>query len=148
MVDITCDKIDLDRLLAEVESPESGGVVVFIGRVRNHAQGREVIRMEYEGYEPMARRVLQQLENEVRERWPVEKIAMVHRLGMLEIGEASVVIAVACAHRAQAFEACRYAIDRLKETLPVWKKEFGPDGASWVEGVMPNVHQSEEETNR
>ncbi len=147
MIDITRSPIDLDRILAEVDAPESGGVVVFIGRVRNHAQGRPVIRMEYEGYEPMARRVLQDLENDVRSRWPVEKMAIVHRLGTLEIGDASVVIAVACAHRAQAFEACRYTIDRLKQTLPVWKKEFGPDGASWVEGVMPDVHNAEEDTN-
>ncbi len=142
MIEITREKIDIERVLAAVDAPESGGVVTFIGRVRNHAAGRQVLRMEYEGYETMAQRKLEELAREVEKRWPVQRLAMVHRLGLLEIGEASVVIAVACAHRAQAFEACRFAIDQLKQTLPIWKKEFGPDGEVWVEGVMPKVEKS------
>lgn len=144
MVEITRDKIDINQILAAVEEPSAGGVALFIGRVRNHADGRAVLRMEYEGYAEMARKELEKIEAKVREKWPVLSMAMVHRLGMLDIGEASVVIAVACAHRAPAFQACKFAIDRLKQTIPVWKKEYGPDGTTWVEGVVPAINNEEE----
>ncbi len=137
MVEITREPIDVAALLEQTEDPTTGGVCFFIGKVRNHADGRSVVRMEYEGYAEMALREMERIEKQVREKWPIADIAMVHRLGLLEIGEASVVIVVASAHRADAFEACRYAIDTLKKTVPIWKKEFGQDGATWVDGVMP-----------
>lgn len=138
MVQIVREKIDIGELLNAVEDHSTGGLVLFLGRVRDHADDRRVIRMEYEGYETMARAELEKIETQVRARWPVRQVAIVHRLGKLELGEVSVAIAVACAHRAQAFEACRYAIDTLKKTIPVWKKEYGPDGAVWVEGQIPD----------
>ena len=100
--------------------------------------------MEYEGYELMARQVLEKLEADIRQRWPVLEMALVHRLGLLDLGEASVVIAIACAHRAEAFAASRYAIDTLKKTIPIWKKEHGVDGTNWVDGVIPEMNISEE----
>lgn len=148
MVEITRQPIDCEQVLAQVADPAGGGVVVFIGRVRNHADGKAVLRMEYEGYAEMARREMAKIEQTVREKWPVLSMTMVHRLGMLEIGEASVVIAVTCAHREQAFAACKFAIDKLKTTVPIWKKEYGPDGASWVDGVVPAVNNNEEEIDR
>jgi len=141
VVEITRQPIDVTALLSGAENPAAGGVCMFIGTVRNHADGRSVTKMEYEGYAEMAVREMERIEKQVRERWPVEEMAIVHRLGMLEIGEASVVIVVACAHRSDAFEACRYAIDTLKKTVPIWKKEFDQDGAAWVEGVMPEPNR-------
>lgn len=142
MIEITREKIDLDAVLAAVEDHATGGLVLFIGRVRNHADGRHVIKMAYEGYDAMAKSELQKIAERVRQKWPVRKLAIIHRLGMLDLGEASVVIAVACAHRAQAFEACRFAIDTLKKRIPVWKKEYGADGQWWVEGTKPEIQKS------
>ena len=144
MIEVTREVIDIDRVLGAVDDETAGGVVVFIGRVRNHANGKQVQRLEYEGYEAMIVRELEKIRETASARWPVKRMAIVHRLGSLEIGEASVVIAVSCAHRAQAFEACRFAIDTLKKRVPIWKKEFGPDGATWVEGIMPEVQTDEE----
>ncbi|MFQ5631042.1 MAG: molybdenum cofactor biosynthesis protein MoaE [bacterium] len=137
MIDVVREKIDIAKILQAVEDDSTGGVVFFVGRVRDHAGDHQVVRMEYEGYEKMAKAGLQKIADAVKHQWPVKKLAIVHRLGMLELGEASVVIAVACAHRSQAFAACQFAIDTLKKTIPIWKKEYGPDGASWVEGVVP-----------
>ena len=139
MVDITHEKIDVDTVLRSVEDDRTGGVVFFIGRVRNHSDGHEVIRMAYEGYDALAKTELGKIEAEVRAKWPVRQMTIIHRLGMLELGEASVLIAVACDHRVQAFEACQYTIDTLKKRIPVWKKEYGPDGESWVEGCLPEI---------
>ncbi len=113
----------------------AGAVLTFEGVVRDNAQGHLVNFLEYYGYEEMARRTLQQVSDEVKARWDLP-CALVHRLGRLEIGEASVVIAVASPHRAQAFEACRYAIDRIKEIVPIWKKETARDGSWWVEDPL------------
>lgn len=144
MVEIVREKIDFDKILQIVEDHGTGGAVIFVGRVRNHSDGRQVVRMEYEGYEKMAIVELRKIAESAKKRWPVKKLAIVHRLGMLELGEASVVIAVACAHRPQAFEACRFVIDMLKKTIPIWKKEFSPDGANWVDGVIPaQIHEEE-----
>ncbi len=116
-----------------VASPAAGGVVIFSGVVRNETGGRRVKFLEYEAHGPMAEAKMREIGQAVRARWPgVTAVAMVHRVGRLEIGEASIMIAVSAAHRAQAFEACRYAIDRLKETVPVWKKEYFEDGEVWV----------------
>ena len=142
MIEITREKIDLEAVLRSVDDQSTGGVVLFVGRVRNHANGRAVTKMQYEGYDEMAKSELEKIAHSMQKKWPVAKCAIVHRLGMLELGEASVVIAVACAHRAQAFEACRFAIDTLKKTIPVWKKEFGTDGEWWVEGLKPETDLS------
>lgn len=139
MIEIVREKIEVEKILQAVEDNSTGGVVVFIGRVRDHANGRQVVAMQYEGYEKMAKAELQKIAAAVESQWPVKKLAIVHRLGMLELGEASVVVAIACAHRSQAFKACQFAIDTLKQSIPVWKKEFSPDSASWVEGVIPHT---------
>jgi len=137
MLEVVREKIDVDKILQAVNDYGTGGMVIFVGRVRDHANGHPVVRMEYEGYEKMAKAELRKIATAMESRWPVKKIAIVHRLGMLELGEASVVIAVACAHREQAFAACQFAIDTLKKTIPIWKKEYSADGASWVDGVVP-----------
>jgi molybdopterin synthase catalytic subunit len=131
---VTEQPLDADAVVAEVAGPAEGAVVVFIGTVRDNSRGgKPVSYLEYEAYAPMAERAMARIGHECRARFEVHGVAMHHRVGRLQLGEASVVIAVAAPHRGPAFEACRYAIDRLKETVPVWKKEVGPDGAYWVE---------------
>lgn len=130
---LTVEPLSEAEVTAAVAHPEAGGIVVFSGVVRNETGGRRVKFLEYETHQPMAEAKLREIGAAVRARWPgVKAVAIVHRVGRLEIGEASVVIAVAAAHRAPAFEACRYAIDRLKETVPIWKKEHFEDGEVWV----------------
>jgi molybdopterin synthase catalytic subunit len=138
-IQIIRSPIQVEPLVNELRQPEDGAVVVFDGIVRNHSQGRETLYLEYEGYEPMALKKMQEIEAGARSRWPVNRIGIVHRLGRLEIGEASVVIVVTSAHRKAAFEACQYVIDTLKKTVPIWKKEFFADGEVWVEGEVPSV---------
>ena len=139
MVKLVTEPISVDEVLSHVEDHATGGVVLFLGRVRDHAQGRQVREMEYEAYAEMALKKMREIEEQARKRWPVKQMALVHRTGRLQLGEVSVAIAVACAHRGDAFEACRFAIDTLKETVPIWKKEFFADGEAWVEGVVPKV---------
>lgn len=115
-------------------SPADGGLCVFVGVVRNENGGRAVLHLEYEAFEEMALPLMRDIAEETRRRWPVTSVRMVHRLGRLEIGEASVAVAVASPHRAEAFAACRHAIDALKATVPIWKKEFYADGAVWLDG--------------
>jgi MoaE-MoaD fusion protein len=115
-----------------VESPAAGAVVLFVGTVRDHARGRQVLRLEYEAYAPAAEKMLARIGDEIAGRWNVERVAIAHRIGLLEIGEASVVIGVSSAHRAEAFDACRHAIERIKEIVPIWKKEFYDGGESWI----------------
>jgi molybdopterin synthase catalytic subunit len=124
----------IEPMVSELRQPEDGAVVVFDGIVRNHTKGRKTLYLEYEGYEPMALKKMREIEEAARQRWPVNRIGIVHRLGRLEIGEASIVIVVTSAHRKAAFEACQYIIDTLKKTVPIWKKEFFADGEVWVEG--------------
>jgi len=115
-----------------VMSPESGGIDIFIGTVRNATKGKNVVRLEFEAYEPMAIAEMQKIANQAFENWPVQKILIHHRTGTLDIGEIPVIIAVSAAHRAAAFDACRYIIDTLKQTVPIWKKEAFEDGEVWV----------------
>jgi molybdopterin synthase catalytic subunit len=125
--------LSADAVAAEVDDPGAGGVVIFSGVVRNETGGRAVKFLEYEAHAPMAEAKLAEIGAALRARWPgVKRVAMLHRVGRLEIGEASVLIGVSAAHRAEAFEACRYAIDTLKRTVPVWKKEHFVDGEVWV----------------
>ncbi len=138
MIEITHEKIDLDSILAKTDNPAAGGVALFIGRLRNHANGKKVEKMEYHGYEKMMQSELEKIAAEARAEWPVRELAIVHRLGMQYVGDTSVVIAVSCDHRAEAFEACRFIIDTLKKKVPVWKKEYRSDGAEWVNGKIPD----------
>ncbi|HEX9844578.1 MAG TPA: molybdenum cofactor biosynthesis protein MoaE [bacterium] len=128
--------IDVNALVAQVARPGAGGIATFLGVVRDHSLGRKVLYLFYEAYPPMAIKEMEQLEAEVRERWEIEAIAIVHRVGRLEIGEASVGIAVSAPHRREAIEACHYAIDRLKQTVPVWKKEYWEGGEVWIENAQ------------
>ena len=123
----------MDPLLAEVAGPSRGGVVTFTGAVRDHARGESIDHLEYEAYVPMAEREMKRIAAEAEKRWPGTRLSMVHRIGRLESGDAAVMVAAASAHRAEAFEACRYAIDTLKQTVPIWKKEFATSGIYWVE---------------
>ena len=125
--------LSLDALVAEVSGPEMGGVVTFTGIVRNQARGAEIDHLEYEAYAPMAEKEMRKLRDAALARWPQVKLALAHRVGRLAIGEIAVAIAAAAPHRAEAFEACRFAIDTLKKTVPIWKKEFATSGAYWVE---------------
>ena len=113
-------------------SPECGGIDVFIGTVRDATKGKPVTKLEFEAYESMALNEMKKIAADVLQKWPVQKILIHHRTGTLAIGEVPVVIAVAAAHRAAAFDACRYTIDTLKETVPIWKKEIFEDGEIWV----------------
>jgi molybdopterin synthase catalytic subunit len=136
---ITEDPIDLDNLVEKIALPTTGAVVVFTGIVRGiteHKEARTTISLEYEAYSPMAENKLQQVADEIRQKWPaVEGIAIVQRIGRLETGTTTTAIACAAGHRdTGAFDAARYGIDRLKEIVPVWKKEIGPNGEEWVEG--------------
>ena len=139
MVEIVHSKIDIDAVIKSVEDPSAGGIDVFIGTTRNHSNGKTVLHLEYEAYQPMATKMLHRIADETKAKWNVKKISIVHRIGRLEIGEASVVIAVSTAHRAEAFEACRYAIDALKKTVPIWKKEFFEDGEIWVQEQTQHI---------
>jgi molybdopterin synthase catalytic subunit len=133
--EITREPIDKAGLERRLLTGAAGAVVTFDGVVRDSTAGRRVLRLQYEAYEPMAVKELRRVGAEVRERWPeVARLGIVHRFGELEISESSVVIVVTSPHRRVAFEACRYAIDRLKETVPIWKKEVFEGGEEWVEG--------------
>ena len=131
---LTREPIDSRALVEELKRGKDGAVVVFEGIVRNHSRDRATLYLEYESYEPMALEKMREITAEVKRDFPVDRVGIVHRLGRLEIGEASVVIVVTSGHRREAFEACRYTIDRLKRIVPIWKKEFFADGAVWVEG--------------
>lgn len=127
-------RIRVTELTDNLKAPEDGALVVFDGFVRNSFKGHRTLYLEYEAYEAMAYAKIRELGAEIRAKFPVNRVAIVHRLGRLEIGETSVLIAVSAAHRAAAFDACRYAIDTLKRTVPIWKKEYFVDGAVWAEG--------------
>jgi molybdopterin synthase catalytic subunit len=135
LIKIIKQPIDPKEVLAQVGDHGSGGVVLFLGHTRDHSHGEKVVGLEYEAHESLALKQMEKIAAEARQRWPVRAIAIVHRIGHLQVGEISVAIAVACAHRGEAFEACRFVIDTLKKTVPIWKKEFRPDGSFWVEGV-------------
>jgi molybdopterin synthase catalytic subunit len=136
MVEIVTHTINVEQVLANVQDPSAGGIDVFIGTTRNHSKGKSVKYLEYHAYKPMALKMMHRIADEAKAKWDVKKIAIVHRLGKLEIGEASVVIAVSAAHRKEAFEACRYLIEALKKVVPIWKKEFFDDGEVWVDGEL------------
>ena len=134
LVALTRERIVAETIVAAAKSGEDGAVVVFDGIVRNHTRGRRTLYLDYEAYEEMAVRQMSELGVKARERFAVRQVTMVHRLGRLDIGETSVLIVVAAAHRSAAFEACRWLIDTLKQTVPIWKKETFADGAVWAPG--------------
>ena len=131
--EITREQIDIPGLRSRLLAGESGAVVIFDGVARNNTKGRRTLYLEYEGYESMALKTMEQIIAEVRDKWAINSIGIVHRLGRIEICESSVVIVVTSAHRRVAFEACQYAIDRLKKIVPIWKKEYFEDGEVWNE---------------
>lgn len=133
-VRIVHERIAPHSIIPPLEKPEDGAIVIFDGVVRNHSRGRRTRYLEYEAYEPMALRLMEELAVEARRTFAVRNVMLVHRLGHLDIGESSVLIAVFSAHRAPAFEACRWIIDTLKKTVPIYKKEFFEDGAVWADG--------------
>lgn len=138
--EITRDPIDKLALEKRLLTGAAGAVVTFDGTVRNQTKGRPVIKLQYEAYPPMAVKEMRKVGEEMRERWPdIASIGMIHRFGELEVLESSIVIVVTSPHRKIAFEACHYAIDRVKQTVPIWKKEIFADGEAWVEGQQRPV---------
>ena len=135
------ERIDAAALVNHVRKPGDGAVVTFDGCVRNQSHGRPTLYLEYEAYEAMAIAKMREIAAELHTRFPIDCVAIAHRLGRLEIGETSVLIAVSSPHRPAAFEACRFAIDTLKRTVPIWKKEYFEDGAVWADGELPPVPQ-------
>ena len=132
---IVGDALDPNRLAAAVADAADGAVVTFVGVVRNHNAGRRVRYLEYDAYEPLGLRVFERIAAEARDLWPGVRLALHHRIGRLEVGEASVAIAAASPHRADAFAACRYAIERVKQIAPIWKHEYFEGGDVWIEGA-------------
>jgi len=133
-VRITHDRIETTSILEQLKQPPDGAAVVFEGIVRNHSRGRKTLFLQYEAYEEMALKQLEDLAKESRAKFEISNVAIIHRLGHVEIGETSVLIVVASAHRGASFEACRWLIDTLKKTVPIWKKEHFADGAVWADG--------------
>ena len=131
-IKISSEPLNISSCIAWAMSPEAGGIDVFIGAVRNMTKGKQVVRLEFEAYEAMALREMEKIAKDVCAKWPVHNMLIHHRTGVLSIGDIPVVIVVSAAHRAAAFDACRYAIDTLKETVPIWKKEVFEDGEHWV----------------
>jgi MoaE-MoaD fusion protein len=134
--------IDFDELVRFVRAEEDGAIVTFDGFVRNESHGRATEYLEYEAYESMAVAKMQEIAAYLHEKFAIHRVAIVHRVGKLEIGETSVFIAVSAPHRAAAFDACRYAIDTLKKSVPIWKKEYFADGAVWADGELPPAPRS------
>ncbi|HLJ65773.1 MAG TPA: molybdenum cofactor biosynthesis protein MoaE [Chloroflexota bacterium] len=146
MIELRGDRLSVEECLAAVRRPGCGGIALFVGSVRDVSEGKSVRFLEYEAYEPMALEKLHEVVAEARARWPVESMAIQHRVGRLDVGDDAVVVAVSCPHRAEAFAACKYAIDRLKEIVPIWKKEHGDGGAVWVGG--PTLDREDRDTHR
>lgn len=136
MAELTHQPIDTARLTREAARPDCGAIALFLGTTRDHHQGRRVTRLAYEAYEPMALAALARLEREALEQFEISMCRVIHRLGEVRLAEASVAVIVAAAHRGPAFDACRWVMDELKRTVPIWKKEFfDSGGAAWVEGT-------------
>ncbi len=133
MILLTEDPLNPQQAVEAIMTPADGAYVLFVGVVRNHSRGRSVTGLEYQIYRPMAERQMQRLVDEVQSRWGL-RCAILHRYGYIAVGEPSVVVCVSSAHRAEAFDACRWAIDTLKADVPIWKKEFSTDGTYWIEG--------------
>ena len=134
MIRIVEEAIDREEVIESVSSPGAGAVVTFDGTVRDNARGKEVTHLFYEAHPEMAVKEMEKIRSRAGDKWPLEAVSIVHRIGRMEIGESSVFIAVSSPHRKDAFDACRFIIDTLKTTVPIWKKEHYRDGEVWVEG--------------
>ena len=141
MIQVTREPLDPEAITAAARDDASGGVVTFLGTTRNETGGRRVLYLEYEAYEDMAGKMLARIADEVAAKWGIHRASIAHRFGRLEIGEVSLVVAVASPHRVAAFEACQYVVDRIKENVPIWKKEVFEDGGVWV-GLEAGYHAS------
>ncbi len=141
MFEITREPIDPEPLVESVRRDEAGAIALFYGIVRNENLGRSVRYLEYDAYIEMALKKMRQVAEEVRAAYPVTGIGVLHRIGRPEIGETSLLVAVSSPHRREAFAACHFAVDRIKETVPIWKKEVWDDGSEWIEGHMPEVRR-------
>jgi len=130
---ITSELLIAESIITEVNKSGNGGICTFVGTVRDNADGKSVLHLEYDAYAEMAEKKLADVAAEIKNKWGLDDVSIVHRIGKLEIGEAAVVIAVGAPHRKEAFAACQYAIDRIKEYVPIWKKEYFEDGEVWVE---------------
>ena len=143
MARLTRDPLDPAALLAEARRGGDGGLTVFVGVVRDHNEGRAVTEMEYEAYEPMAEREMERIEADLGLRFPEVRLLMRHRIGRLRVGEVAVVVVASAPHREEAFAACRAGIEEIKARVPVWKREWGPDGSVWVDpGESGHNHES------
>ena len=139
MILVTRESLDPEAITATVRKEANGGVVTFLGTTRNDNAGRRVLYLEYEAYEGMAEKMLNSIAEEIRQRWGITDVSIAHRFGRLEIGEISLVVAVASPHRQEAFQACLYTVDRIKQDVPIWKKEVFEDGEVWV-GIEGQEH--------
>lgn len=132
MINITHEPLNSELLTAKVQQNSNGAVITFLGTTRNFTNGRKIIRLEYEAYRPMADNKMEQIVNEIKERWFIENVAIAHRLGHVAVGETSLVVAIASPHRRQCFDACQYAVNRIKQMVPIWKKEIFEGGEIWI----------------
>lgn len=132
MILVTDNPLNTQEIIKSVETPEGGAINVFIGTVRNATKGKEVLKLEFEAYEPMATKELTKIVESAKSQWPLLNVAVHHRTGTMQIGDVPVIIAVSTPHRAAGFEACQFIIDTLKESVPIWKKEYFEDGEVWV----------------
>ncbi len=139
MIVLTTSSLESDPVTASVRRDSNGAVVTFLGATRRTSEGKEVLYLEYEAYEPMARKKLEEIRREVMEKWSLQDVAIAHRFGRLEIEDLSLIVAVASPHRKEAFQACAYIVDRIKESVPIWKKEVFTDGQVWV-GCQSHDH--------
>ncbi len=136
LISITKKPIDVNKLLSDVSDQSSGASVLFTGTVRDHNEQDKVAKLHYEAYQEMAEKILQEIEIQVHKKWKINKFVAIHRTGTLKVGEVSVAVAVSAEHRKEAFEACKFGIDSIKEKAPIWKKEFAESGTEWLEGVI------------
>ena len=132
MIEITTNPIDRNKVIKAAEAQEAGALNVFIGTVRSKTSDKKVIRLDYECYEPMAKKEIEKIIEAANSKWPILKVAISHRTGILKIGEDAVVLAVSTPHRKESFEACQFIIDSLKQTVPIWKKEIFEGGEEWI----------------
>lgn len=131
-IDVRDAALSLDEVVKEVSRPGAGGIATFLGVVRDESDGRAVTRLDYSAYESMAKREMEKIADEIEREIEGVRVAAIHRVGSLTVGDAAIVCAASAPHRGEAFRACRLLIDRIKERVPVWKREYGPDGAAWV----------------
>ncbi len=132
MIEVTFQPLDPEKITRTVRSDAHGAVVTFLGTVRNNSEGRKVLRMEYEAFKEMAEKKLAEIAAEIKQRWGLEQVSIVHRVGPMAVGEISLVVAIGSPHRKEAFAACEYTVDRIKQIVPIWKKETFEDGVGWA----------------